>query len=85
VGVRAAGTDLLSDQEIHHGAADHESEETPIPPSVEKVAGQEKENILGAVVETPVQQHDRNQEEEICRGVKEHGIKSVRFVFPPFQ
>ena len=75
VGVRAAGFDLLCDQEIHRGAANHEREETPIPPSVEKVAGQEKENILGAVLETPVQQHDWYQEEKISRGVKEHGVK----------
>ena len=46
-----------------------------IPPSVEKVAGQEKEDILGAAIETPVQQYDRYQEEEINRGVKEHGVK----------
>jgi hypothetical protein len=75
VGVRAAGCDLLCDQEIHRGAANHEGEETPIPPSVEKVAGQEKENILSAVIETPVQQHDWYQEEKISRGVKEHGVK----------
>jgi hypothetical protein len=75
VGVRAAGCDLLCDQEIHGGAANHESEKTPIPPSIEKVASQEKENILGAVIETPVQQHDRYQEQEISRGIKEHGVK----------
>jgi len=30
---------------------------------------------LGAVIETPVQQHDRYQEQEISRGIKEHGVK----------
>ena len=54
MGVRAAGGDFLGDQEVHRGAADHEGKETPIPPTVEKVAGQEEENILGAVMETPV-------------------------------
>jgi len=76
VGVRAAGGDFLGDQEVHRGAADHEGKETPIPPTVEKVAGQEEENILGAVMETPVQQHNRYQEKEISRGVKEHGVRS---------
>jgi len=74
VGVRAPGCDLLCDQEINRGAANHESEETPIPPSVEKVAGKKEENILGALIETPVQKHNWYQKEEISWGVEEHGI-----------
>jgi hypothetical protein len=83
VRVRAAGSNFLRDQEVHRGAADHESEEAPIPPTVEKVAGQKEEDILGAVMETPVKQHDRYQEEEIGRGVKEHGVES-KLMFPDF-
>jgi len=62
----------------HRGVANHESEETPIPPSVEEVAGQEKENILGAAIEARVLQHHGYQEEETSRGVKEHGVKLNR-------
>ena len=35
------GNDFLSDQKIHGGAANHEREEPPVPPAVEKVTGQE--------------------------------------------
>ncbi len=75
VGIQAAGGNLLCDEEIHRGAADHKGEETPIPPSVEKVAGQEKKNILGAMIEAPIQEHDRYQEKKISGGVKEHDVK----------
>jgi len=73
--VRASGCDLLGDQEIYCSAANHESEETPIPPSIKKVAGHEKENILGAVLETPVQQRNWYQKQKVSRGVKEHDVK----------
>ena len=51
---RPTGGDLLSNQKIHSRAANHEREETPIPPAVEKIAGQEKENILSVVIEVLV-------------------------------
>src|SRR6266478_8339287 len=67
MGGRTAGDDLLCDQEVHRGATNHESEETPIPPSVEKVTGKKKENVLGAMIQAPIQQHDWNEEQEIGR------------------
>lgn len=66
----------MGDQEINRGAANHKKQETPVPPSIEKVAGQDKKDILGAMTKTPVQEHDRNEEQEISRRVKEHGAES---------
>jgi hypothetical protein len=74
--IRATGRNSLGDQKIHRGAEDHEREEAPVPPAVEKVAGEQKENVLGAVTETPVQQHDWYQEQEISWRVKKHGAES---------
>lgn len=65
VGVRAAGRDFLAHEKIHSGAGDHESEKSPIPPAVEEVARKKKENVLGAMIEAPIEQHDWNEEQEI--------------------
>src|SRR5215469_6756945 len=44
------GNDFLSDQKIHGRAANHEHEEPPVPPAVKKVTGQQKKDVLGAMV-----------------------------------
>jgi hypothetical protein len=41
---------LLRDQKVDRGAANHEDKKAPVPPAVEEVTGKEKENILGAMV-----------------------------------
>ena len=63
--VRAAGDNFLADEKVHGGAADHECEKSPIPPAVKEIAGKKKKNILGAVIEAPVEQHDWDEEQEI--------------------
>ena len=75
VGVRAAGGDFLGDQKIHRGTANHECQEAPVPPAVEKVTGQKQENVLGAMRQAPVHQRNRDQEEEVGGRIKEHGAK----------
>jgi hypothetical protein len=65
--VRAARSNFLADEKIHGGAANHECEKSPVPPAVKEIAGQKKENVLGAVIESPVEQHDGDEEQEIGR------------------
>src|SRR5207245_7316821 len=62
VKARTGGGNFLGDQKIGGGAANHEHEETPVPPAVEKVASEQEENVLSTMTEAPVQQHDRYQE-----------------------
>ena len=63
--VRAAGSNFLADEKIHGGAADHESEKSPIPPAVKEIAGQKEKNVLGAAIEAPVEQYHWDEEQEI--------------------
>ena len=67
---------VLSDQKIDHGAANHEEEKAPVPPTVKEVAGQEEKNVLGAMVQPPVEENDGNQEKKERRRVKKHGTQS---------
>ena len=65
--------DFLSDQKIHHGAANHEREKPPVPPAVKEVTRQQKKDILGTAVQPPKKKNDRDQEQEESGGIKKHG------------
>ena len=67
----------MSDQKIDRGAANHEEEKAPVPPTVKEVAGQEEKNVLGAMVQPPVEKNDGNEEKKKRGRVKKHGTQSV--------
>src|SRR5437867_7188547 len=71
---------LLRDQEVHRRAASHQCQKSPIPPPVEEIAREQQKNILFAVSQSPVSQNDRDQKDEIYRGVEKHSAGSVDFV-----
>ena len=68
--------DFLCDQKINGGAANHEEEKTPVPPAVKEIAGQEQKNVLGAMVQPPVEENDGDQEKKERRRIKKHGTQS---------
>jgi len=67
---------FLSDQKIDRSAANHEDKKAPVPPTVKEVAGQEEKNVLGAMVQPPVEKNDGDEEKKERRRVKKHGTQS---------
>ena len=73
VDVSRLRSDSLRDQKIDQRAANHEGEESPVPPSVEEVAGAQQKDVLLAAAQAPIDEHDGNQKDKIDRRIKEHG------------
>jgi hypothetical protein len=76
--IDAAGSDFLGDQKIYRCTPNHEREEAPVPPAIEEVARQEQKDILGALIQPPVQQDNWDQKDEIGWRIKKHSAKSNR-------
>src|ERR1051326_6903597 len=75
--IRLVRHHLMGYEEIRNGGSDHERQEAPIPPAVEKVARQKQKNVPRPMAEAPVRQHDGNQEDKVNRGVKKHDDEST--------
>lgn len=70
MGIVQVRTQLLGHEIVDSRACDHEAQKAPVPPAIENVTCDEKENVLGAVIEPPVQEDERNQKEKERRRVK---------------
>ena len=66
-----------SDQVIDEGGEGNESEESPVPPAVENVGGDQQQEVLRsqvAVRHEPKQSEDDRQKDQKLRTVEEQGL-----------
>lgn len=76
-----AGADADRGEEINGRGEEDESEETPIPACVEKIAGPKEEDVLPPMPQQPVDQNDGGKEAPELVAVKEHAFgKGRKFV-----
>ena len=66
------GSDADGDEVINDRRGHHEQEEAPIPPAVKEIAGAEEQGILAAPTESPVEEYNRHQKQEINGSIKKH-------------
>ena len=57
---------------VHNGGEQDETQESPVPPGIEEVACNEKQEVLGTMTGEPVQHVDDAEEEREDGGVEEH-------------
>jgi hypothetical protein len=66
--------DLTSDQEINRRRCHHQQQKTPVPPSVEEVAGEQKQRILLPPSQSPIHSDNQREESEIDWRIKQHQV-----------
>ena len=66
----------MGDEEIRGGGSDHERQEAPIPPGIKEIARHQQKNVLRAMAEAPIRQHDGDQEDKVNWRVKKHADES---------
>src|SRR5690242_14556400 len=76
IGAWVLGGDPPRHKEVHRGAGDHQRQKTPIPPAIEYVTGHQKEDVLRAMIQSPVDDDNEDQEGEIRWRIKKHGDQS---------
>jgi len=63
---------------IHHARQQYQTQEAPIPPAVEDVAGDQQETVLPAVVEQEVDRQDNSKENAEIYGRKVHENDKIK-------
>lgn len=46
--------DFLREQVVHYSGPHHEQQESPIPPAVKEIAGDQKKAVLRVMAEAPI-------------------------------